>query len=52
MRSGLVVTFLFYPVADLAQNVHRCVLSYSVMKSWRDGVPPDCREPRSERARR
>lgn len=29
MRSGLVVTFLFYPVADLAQNVHRCVLSYS-----------------------
>jgi hypothetical protein len=29
MRSGLVVTFLFYPVEDLAQNVHRCVLSYS-----------------------
>ncbi|MGI8836473.1 MAG: hypothetical protein ACR2H4_07520 [Pyrinomonadaceae bacterium] len=29
MRSGLVVTFLFYPVADLAQNVHRCVLSYN-----------------------
>jgi hypothetical protein len=28
MRSGLVVTFLFYPVADLAQNVHRCVLAY------------------------
>lgn len=28
MRSGLVVTFLFYPVADLAQNVHRCVLTY------------------------
>jgi hypothetical protein len=28
MRSGLVVTFLFYPVEDLAQNVHRCVLSY------------------------
>ena len=28
MRSGLVVTFLFYPVTDLAQNVHRCVLSY------------------------
>ena len=28
MRSGLVVTFLFYPVANLAQNVHRCVLSY------------------------
>lgn len=28
MRSGLVVTFVFYPVADLAQNVHRCVLSY------------------------
>jgi hypothetical protein len=28
MRSGLVVTFLFYPVAALAQNVHRCVLSY------------------------
>src|SRR6185312_13910754 len=23
------VTFLFYPVADLAQNVHRCVLSYT-----------------------
>lgn len=29
MRSGLVVTFLFYPVADLAQNVHRCVLTYN-----------------------
>jgi hypothetical protein len=29
MRSGLVVTFLFYPVADLAQNVHRCVLRYN-----------------------
>lgn len=28
MRSGLVVTFLFYPVEDLSQNVHRCVLSY------------------------
>src|SRR6185369_10321763 len=28
MRSGLVVTFLFYPVSDLAQNVHRCVLTY------------------------
>jgi hypothetical protein len=23
------VTFLFYPVEDLAQNVHRCVLSYN-----------------------
>jgi hypothetical protein len=29
MRSGLVVTFLFYAVEDLAQNVHRCVLSYN-----------------------
>src|SRR5947209_19886810 len=29
MRSGLVVTFLFYPVEDLAQNVHRCGLSYN-----------------------
>jgi hypothetical protein len=29
MRSGLVVTFLFYPVDDLSQNVHRCVLNYS-----------------------
>jgi hypothetical protein len=29
MRSGLVVTFLFYPVGDLAQNVHRCVLNYN-----------------------
>lgn len=29
MRSGLVVTFLFYPVADLTQNVHRCVLQYN-----------------------
>jgi hypothetical protein len=29
MRSGLVVTFLFYPVEDLARNVHRCVLSYN-----------------------
>jgi hypothetical protein len=29
MRSGLVVTFLFYPGEDLAQNVHRCVLTYN-----------------------
>src|SRR2546430_16803703 len=29
MRSGLVVTFLFYPVEDLAQNVHPCVLTYN-----------------------
>src|ERR1043166_2638921 len=29
MRSGLVVTFLFYPVENLAQNVHRCVLAYN-----------------------
>lgn len=29
MRSGLVVTFLFYPVEDLAKNVHRCVLAYN-----------------------
>src|SRR5437660_9857828 len=29
MRSGLVVTFLFFPVEDLAQNVHRCVLNYN-----------------------
>src|SRR6266581_2073452 len=29
MRSGLVVTFLFYPVESLAQNVHRCVLNYN-----------------------
>ena len=29
MRSGLVVTFLFYPVQDLAQNVHRCVINYN-----------------------
>src|SRR5258707_11277616 len=29
MRSGLVVTFLFYPVEDLAQNVHRCLLTYN-----------------------
>jgi hypothetical protein len=29
MRSGLVVTFLFYPVEDLAQNVHRCFLTYN-----------------------
>jgi hypothetical protein len=29
MRSGLVVTFLFYPVVDLTQNVHRCVLHYN-----------------------
>jgi len=29
MRSGLVVTFLFYPVENLAHNVHRCVLQYN-----------------------
>src|SRR5205814_9138842 len=29
MRSGLGVPFLFYPVEDLAHNVHRCVLGYN-----------------------
>jgi hypothetical protein len=43
MRSGLVVTFLFYPVEDLAQNVHRCVLSYNrdeVVARRRAAGPP------------
>ena len=29
MQSGLVVTFLIYPVRDLAQNAHRCVVMYN-----------------------
>jgi len=28
MQSGLVVTFLVYPVRDLSQNAHRCVVMY------------------------
>src|SRR5262249_1399011 len=28
MSSGMVVTFLFYPVRDIEQNAHRCVVSY------------------------
>src|SRR6202140_1039162 len=43
MRSGLVVTFLFYPVEDLSQNVHRCVLNYNrdevVARRRRAGLP-------------
>jgi len=29
MQSGLFVTFLFYPVRDVAQMAHRCVITYS-----------------------
>jgi hypothetical protein len=29
MQSGLVVTFLIYPVRDLSQNAHRCVVMYN-----------------------
>ena len=29
MQSGLFVTFLFYPVRDVARMAHRCVVSYS-----------------------
>jgi hypothetical protein len=29
MQSGLVVTFLIYPVRELSQNAHRVVVSYS-----------------------
>ena len=29
MQSGLFVTFLFYPVHDVARMAHRCVVSYS-----------------------
>lgn len=55
MRSGLVVTFLFYPVADLAQNVHRCVLSYRrdevVARRRAAGLPVnlDQKEPGGEK---
>ncbi|MDQ3255957.1 MAG: hypothetical protein M3R15_19010, partial [Acidobacteriota bacterium] len=29
MQSGLVLTFMIYPVAMLSQQAHRCVISYS-----------------------
>src|ERR1041384_8330386 len=29
MRSGLVVTLLIYPVRELSQNAHRCVVMYN-----------------------
>lgn len=29
MQSGVVVTFLIYPVRELAQNAHRCVVMYN-----------------------
>jgi hypothetical protein len=29
MQSGMVVTFLLYPVRELSQNAHRCVIMYS-----------------------
>jgi hypothetical protein len=28
MSSGMVVTFLLYPVRDIEQNAHRCVVTY------------------------
>ena len=28
MRSGMVITFLMYPVQQLSQQAHRCVISY------------------------
>lgn len=53
MRSGLVVTFLFYPVEDLAQNVHRCVLSYNrdevVARRRAAGLPVNLDNSRQER---
>ena len=29
MQSGIVVTFLIYPVRELSQNAHRCVVMYN-----------------------
>lgn len=29
MQSGMFVTFMFYPVSNVAQMAHRCVVSYS-----------------------
>ncbi|MCA1579173.1 MAG: hypothetical protein LC794_17630 [Acidobacteria bacterium] len=29
MQSGMVVTFLIYPVRELSQNAHRCVVMYN-----------------------
>jgi len=28
MRSGMVLTFMFYPVAQVAEQAHRCIISY------------------------
>lgn len=55
MRSGLVVTFLFYPVEDLAQNVHRCVLNYNrdevVARRRAAGLPVNLDTNQSEEGR-
>src|ERR1041385_1586475 len=55
MRSGLVVTFLFYPVEDLAHNVHRCVLSYNrdevVARRRAAGLPVNLDTYQSEEGR-
>ena len=29
MQSGMVITFLIYPVRELAENAHRCVVMYN-----------------------
>jgi len=29
MQSGLVLTFMIYPVAELSQQAHRCVIAYN-----------------------
>jgi hypothetical protein len=53
MQSGVVVTFLIYPVRELSQNAHRCVVMYNrdeVIASRRAAglaVNLDGREPES-----
>jgi len=57
MQSGVVVTFLIYPVRELSQNAHRCVVMYNrdeVIASRRAAglaVNLDGREPETVQAR-
>ena len=51
MQSGVVVTFLIYPVRELSQNAHRCVVMYNrdevvgARKAAGLGVNLDGRDP-------
>ena len=56
MQSGVVVTFLIYPVRELSQNAHRCVVMYNrdevvaARKMAGLAVNLDGRDPSSKRS--